>query len=135
MEFESEMNTESYLIQESDENLDKETEKNEDEQETDALENLEQEQTEYIFKETDTQNNGLRFAGQFDNIKCNRKTGVYVKVNSEGFITEVNSDIFITNFDGWIKIDEGEGDRFDHAQALYFDTPLIDELGNYTQKM
>lgn len=134
MEFESEMNTESYLIQESDEDLDKETINIEDEQETDVPENLEQEQTELIFKETDTQNR-LRFAGQFDNIKCNRKTGVYVKVNSEGFITEVNSDIFITNFDGWIKIDEGEGDRFDHAQALYFDTPLIDELGNYTQKM
>ncbi len=135
MEFESEMNTESYLIQESDENLDKETIKTEDVQEANILGNLELEPAENIFEKTDTLNNGLKFAGQFDNIKCNRKTGVYVKVNSEGFITDVNSDIFITNFDGWIKIDEGEGDRFDHAQALYFDTPLIDELGNYTQKM
>lgn len=73
--------------------------------------------------------------GLFDSVKCCRKTGVYVKINSDGFITDVNSDIFIDNLEGWTKIDEGEGDKYDHAQSQYFDSPLIDEFGNYTHKM
>ena len=61
--------------------------------------------------------------------------GVYVKLNEEGFVTDVNSDIFISNFDGWAKIDEGYGDKFAHAQSNYFETPLIDENGNYVIKV
>lgn len=64
-----------------------------------------------------------------------RAVGVYVKVNEEGFVTDVRSDLFIDNFDGWIKIDEGDGDRFVHAQACYFDTPLVDNLGNFQVKL
>jgi len=60
-----------------------------------------------------------------------KKVGVYIKVNEQGFIVDINSDIFIENFDGWIKIDEGEGDRFVHAQTCYFENSLIDETGNY----
>lgn len=59
--------------------------------------------------------------------------GVYVKKNSEGYITDVNSDIFIKDFTGWIKIDEGNGDKFAHAQSQYFDR-LIDDNGNYIKK-
>ena len=61
--------------------------------------------------------------------------GVYVKVNDEGFITDVDSEIFISNFDGWTKIDEGYGDKYAHAQSQYFDSPLIDENGNYLIKI
>ena len=56
---------------------------------------------------------------------------VYVKINEEGFISDVNSDIFIKDFSGWVKIDEGFGDKFAHAQSQYFDIPIIDENGNY----
>ena len=60
--------------------------------------------------------------------------GVYVKINDDGYVTEVGSEIFISNFDGWVKIDEGFGDRFAHAQSHYFDKPLVDENGNYLIK-
>lgn len=64
-----------------------------------------------------------------------RAVGVYVKVNEEGFVTDVRSDLFIENFDGWKKIDEGDGDKFVHAQACYFDKPLVDDLGNFQVKL
>lgn len=75
------------------------------------------------------------YHGQFDHILCNRKIGVYVKTDDEGFITDIDSDIFIDNLDGWLKIDEGEGDRFAHAQSQYYDMPLIDEFGHYKYKL
>lgn len=71
--------------------------------------------------------------GRFDNIKFNRKVGVYVKVNSQGFITDIGSDIFIKDLEGWQKIDEGEGDKYVFAQTQYFGT-LVDEKGNYKFK-
>lgn len=55
--------------------------------------------------------------------------GVYILVNENNEIVEVNSDIFIKNFEGYIKIDEGYGDKFAHAQSQYFSTPLNDENG------
>ncbi len=61
--------------------------------------------------------------------------GVYVKVNENGFITDVNSDIFINDVSGWLKIDEGFGDEFAHAQSHYFNEPLVNEKGEYTQKI
>lgn len=62
------------------------------------------------------------------------KISVYIKTNSYGYITEVGSDIFIKDLAGWIKIDEGDGDRYAHAQSQYFDKPLVDEFGNYNYK-
>lgn len=64
----------------------------------------------------------------------NEKIEVFAQINEDGFITAVNSSIFLKDTTGWIKIDEGFGDRFAHAQTLYFDKPLSDELGNYTIK-
>ena len=60
-----------------------------------------------------------------------KPVAVYIKVNEAGFVIDVNSEIFIDNFEGWIKIDEGCGDKYAHAQSQYFDLPLIDEMGNY----
>lgn len=71
--------------------------------------------------------------GRYDHIKFNRKVGVYIKVNSQGFITDVGSDVFIENLEGWQKIDEGEGDKYVFAQTQYFGT-LVDEKGNYKFK-
>lgn len=59
---------------------------------------------------------------------------VYVKTNAGGYITEVGSDIFIKDLTGWIKIDEGYGDKYAHAQSQYFDKPLVDDFGNYNYK-
>ena len=62
------------------------------------------------------------------------KISVYIKTNADGYITEVNSDIFIKDLTGWIKIDEGDGDRYAHAQSQYFEKPLVGEFGNYNYK-
>lgn len=61
--------------------------------------------------------------------------GVYARVNANGFITEINSDIFIDNFDGWVKIDEGFGDKFAHAQSQYFAEPIKNENGEYNHRL
>lgn len=62
------------------------------------------------------------------------KIGVYVRTDSQNNIIEINSDIFIRDLTGWIKIDEGNGDKFAHAQSQYFDKPLVDDNGNYNYK-
>lgn len=45
---------------------------------------------------------------------------VYVKVDERNRIISVNSSAFLSDFDGWIKIDEGFGDMYHHAQGNYF---------------
>ena len=64
----------------------------------------------------------------------NEKISVYIKTNADGYITEVGSDIFIEDLTGWIKIDEGIGDKYAHAQSLYFEKLLVDEFGIYNYK-
>ena len=65
----------------------------------------------------------------------NYKIGVYVRTDSQNNIIEVNSDIFIKDLTGWIKIDEGNSDKYSHAQSQYFDKPLVDDNGNYNYRM
>ena len=60
---------------------------------------------------------------------------VLVKVGSDGCITEINSSDFIRDTTDWIEIDEGEGDKYHHAQNNYFDKPIIDENGIYNYKL
>lgn len=55
--------------------------------------------------------------------------GVYVKTDSVGRITAVNSEAFIRQTDDWVKIDDGFGDRFHHAQGNYFPDGLYDGRG------
>ena len=71
----------------------------------------------------------------YNNIKCDRVIGVYVKVNSNGYITDVTNDMFTKNLDGFIKIDEGDGDRFVHAETSYFEESITNENGNYRYKL
>lgn len=59
---------------------------------------------------------------------------VYIKVNEKNEVIEVNSEIFISDLTGWIKIDEGFGDKYAHAQSQYFDKPIINENGDSTYK-
>lgn len=56
---------------------------------------------------------------------------VYIKVNEQHEITEVGSSIFIEDTEGWLKIDEGSGDKYVHAQNNYFEKPIKNEDGTY----
>ena len=71
---------------------------------------------------------------KFGDVMFNRKIKVFVKVNSEGFVTNVSNDVFLKDTSGWILIDEGEGNRYNFAQTEYFEKPLLDEEGNYQIK-
>lgn len=63
-----------------------------------------------------------------------KKIGVYVKTNIFGEITEICSDIFIKDFIGWQMIDEGNGDKYAHAQSAYFSKPLTNSYGGYNYR-
>lgn len=59
---------------------------------------------------------------------------VYVKTDEQKRVVEINSDIFLTDTTGWTQIDEGNGDKYAHAQGHYLDKPLV-EKGIYTYKL
>ena len=59
---------------------------------------------------------------------------VLAKTDDVGRVTAINSDAFV-NGDGWTQIDEGEGDRYRHAQNNYLLEPLMDERGVYRYKL
>lgn len=63
-----------------------------------------------------------------------QKIKVYAKLNENNEITEVNSSIFLSDVTDWIEIDEGEGDKFAHAQSQYFENELTDEQGRCNYK-
>ena len=48
---------------------------------------------------------------------------VLVQTDDAGRVTAINSDAFVSG-DGWTQIDEGEGDRYRHAQNNYLIEPL-----------
>ena len=60
---------------------------------------------------------------------------VYAKVSETGVLQNLNSDAFLTDITDWVQIDEGDGDRYRHAQGNYLPGPLIDELGRYRYKL
>ena len=60
---------------------------------------------------------------------------VYVKTDSDGYITAVNSSAFLTDTTGWVKIDSGCGDKYHHAQGNYFQLPIITEGGAYRYRV
>lgn len=62
------------------------------------------------------------------------KISVYIKTDSNSNITDINSDVFINDTDGWIKIDEGIGDKYTHAQGNYLSNGLTTENGIYRDK-
>ena len=59
---------------------------------------------------------------------------VYIKLDSNNIIIEINSDIFLTNTNGYTKIDEGDGDKYAHAQNNYLEHGLTDGKGAYNYK-
>ena len=58
-----------------------------------------------------------------------RPTGVYVQTNENGHITAIGSELFLPSLDGWQRIDEGFGERYEHAQGHYLPLPVYDEEG------
>ena len=60
---------------------------------------------------------------------------VYVKTNTDGYITAVNSSAFLTDITGWTEIDRGYGDKYHHAQGNYFPMPIITDGGAYRYKL
>ena len=59
---------------------------------------------------------------------------VFMKTDSKNRITDINSEIFISDVSGWTEIDNGDGDKFAHAQGNYLPKPLTDENGVYRYK-
>ena len=57
-----------------------------------------------------------------------------VQTDEAGHVTAINSDAFVSG-EGWTQIDEGEGDRYRHAQNNYLLKPLTDERGVYRYKL
>lgn len=60
---------------------------------------------------------------------------VYVKTDSNNVIVEINSDVFLENTEGWVCIDEGNGDKYAHAQANYLPKDVVDDKERYNFKL
>ena len=60
---------------------------------------------------------------------------VYVKTDEKGRVIEINSDAFIEEFAGWVKVDEGTGDKYHHAQGNYLPLPIVDDRLIYRYKL
>ena len=65
----------------------------------------------------------------------NELYSVYVKTNANGYVTAIHSSDFISDTTGWTKIDEGEGDRYRHAQGNYLADALLTDSGVYRYKL
>jgi hypothetical protein len=61
---------------------------------------------------------------------------VYIELNEDKQITSINSEIFLSNeeMQAMKNIDEGEGDKYVHAQSQYLENGLIDKYGRYNYK-
>lgn len=55
--------------------------------------------------------------------------GVYVRTDAQGRVTAINSDAFLQDTTGWVKIDEGSGTRYMHAQGNYLPDMIMDDRG------
>lgn len=60
---------------------------------------------------------------------------VLVRTDDQNRIIAINSSAFVADAEGWVQIDEGDGDRYHHAQGNYLPLPLTDDLGVYRYKL
>lgn len=60
---------------------------------------------------------------------------VYVKLNEQNLITAINSSAFLSDTSGWVQIDEGEGDKYHHAQGNYLPKPIRTDDWDYRYKL
>jgi hypothetical protein len=61
-------------------------------------------------------------------------TEVFIEINENNEIIKIFSTDFEQPKQTSIKIDEGFGDRYRHAQSQYFEKPLVNEVGAYNYK-
>ena len=59
---------------------------------------------------------------------------VYIKTDDNNLVTAINSSAFLSDPAGWIEIDEGEGDKYHHAQGNYLPKGLMTDDGIYQYK-
>lgn len=59
---------------------------------------------------------------------------VYIKVDEKGRLVGINSSAFLDDTTGWLKIDEGTGDRYHHAQGNYLPRPIMTGDGVWRYK-
>lgn len=60
---------------------------------------------------------------------------VLVRTDEQNRIIAINSSAFVADAEGWVQIDEGDGDRYHHAQGNYLPKPLTDDRGVYRYKL
>lgn len=60
---------------------------------------------------------------------------VYAQTDRHGRITAAQSSIFLTDTTGWVQIDEGNGDKYAHAQSGYFAKPIVNFDGSHNYKL
>ena len=60
---------------------------------------------------------------------------VLVRTDEQNRIIAINSSAFVDDLGGWVQIDEGDGDRYHHAQGNYLPMPLTDDRGVYRYKL
>jgi hypothetical protein len=70
-----------------------------------------------------------------EDITIDNKIKVYIKIDENNIIKDINSSIFLNNVEGYIQVDEGQGDKYAHAQGNYLDKGLIDSKGKYNYKL
>lgn len=65
----------------------------------------------------------------------NNEYKVYVSLQ-DGYITSINSEIFLSQeeIQAMTEIDQGQGDKYAHAQSQYLEKGLVDEHGRYNYK-
>lgn len=56
-------------------------------------------------------------------------SAVFVKTDGQGRIVAITSSDFLENTNGWLRVDEGYGSRYRHAQSQYLPGGLRDENG------
>lgn len=54
---------------------------------------------------------------------------VYIQVDERDRVIAINSSVFLTDITEWILVDEGQGDKYTHAQGNYLSEPLQEEHG------
>ena len=62
------------------------------------------------------------------------KIKVYIQTDINKTVTAINSLIFIQDTTVWTEIDEGNGDRYSHAQGQYLEKGLMDKKGRFNYK-
>ena len=62
------------------------------------------------------------------------KIKVYIQTDINKTVTAINSSIFLQDITDWIEIDEGNGDKYAHAQSQYLEKGLMDEKGRFNYK-